>query len=116
MTEAQIQRAIFHHYRSRGADGVFAFAVPNGGYRRPIEAKILKSTGVVAGVPDTIWLRQGRMYALELKSDRGRLSAEQAAVMEAMEHCGAIVEVAYGLDAALQWLEQHGLLRQSRAA
>lgn len=116
MTEAQIQRAIFQHYRLRGADGVFAFAVPNGGFRLPREARLLKFTGVVAGVPDTIWLRQGRMYALELKAARGRVSDAQARVLEAMEHCGAVVEVAYGLDAALTWLERHGLLRQSRAA
>jgi hypothetical protein len=36
----------------QSSPGVFAFHVPNGGYRRPIEAKILQGLGVVPGVPD----------------------------------------------------------------
>jgi hypothetical protein len=39
--EDAIQRAVTQHYRH----------VPNGGYRRPIEAAIMKATGTVAGVP-----------------------------------------------------------------
>ena len=49
--EAQIQRAVFQHFHVRGAPGVFVFHPANGGYRKPIEAKILKGLGVVAGVP-----------------------------------------------------------------
>jgi len=47
--EAQIQRAVIQHLRLRPAAGVFAFHVPNGGARRPIEAAILKGLGVTAG-------------------------------------------------------------------
>ena len=36
--EQIIQRAVFDHLRARAARGVFAFHVPNGGYRKPIEA------------------------------------------------------------------------------
>jgi hypothetical protein len=49
--EAAIQRAVFQHLRARAAPGVFAFHVPNGGYRKPVEAAIMKGLGVVAGVP-----------------------------------------------------------------
>jgi hypothetical protein len=57
--EATIQSAVFAHLRARGAPGLFAFHVPNGGYRKPIEAAILKGLGVVAGVPDVIAIHQG---------------------------------------------------------
>jgi len=57
--EDQIQRAIFQHLRARKAPGTFAFHVPNGGKRRPIEAAILKGLGVVAGVPDVVLIRAG---------------------------------------------------------
>jgi hypothetical protein len=66
--EAAIQRAVVQHYKLRAAPGTFMFAVPNGGYRRPIEAAIMKATGVIAGVPDTIWINHGRVYGLELKA------------------------------------------------
>jgi hypothetical protein len=36
--EDAIQRAVFQHLRARAAPGVFAFHVPNGGYRKPVEA------------------------------------------------------------------------------
>jgi hypothetical protein len=32
-SEAAIQRAVFQHLRTRAVPGVFAFHVPNGGYR-----------------------------------------------------------------------------------
>jgi hypothetical protein len=32
--EAQIQRAVFQHFRARGAPGVFAFHPANGGFSR----------------------------------------------------------------------------------
>jgi hypothetical protein len=49
--EDQIQRAVFQHLRIRGAPNLFAFHPANGGYRRPIEAAVLKGLGVRVGVP-----------------------------------------------------------------
>jgi hypothetical protein len=43
--EQLVQRAVFDHLRLRAAPGVFAFHVPNGGYRKPIEAAIMKGLG-----------------------------------------------------------------------
>jgi hypothetical protein len=75
--EQIIQRAVFDHLRTRAARGVFAFHVPNGGYRKPIEAAILKGLGVKAGVPDVIALHQGRVYGLELKAAGGSATPKQ---------------------------------------
>jgi hypothetical protein len=75
--EQDIQRAIVQHYRTRGASGVLMFAVPNGGYRSKIEAAIMKATGTVPGVPDTTWIKDGQVYALERKADNGRADANQ---------------------------------------
>ena len=74
--EDAIQRAVFQHLRARGAPKVFAFHPANGGYRKPVEAAILKSLGVVAGVPDVIAIHNGRCYALELKAEGDRAYAE----------------------------------------
>jgi hypothetical protein len=109
--EATIQRCVFAHLRARGAPGVFAFAVPNGGYRKPVEAAILKGLGVVAGVPDVIVIHQGRGYALELKAEGGRATDKQLATIASMEAAGAFTCIAEGLDRALAVLEGWGILR-----
>src|SRR5262245_50676673 len=106
-----IQRAVIKHLRTRPAPGVFAFHVPNGGKRKPIEAAILTGLGVVAGVPDIFAIRAGHAYALELKADAGRLSPAQEQTIHRLRAAGATTAVAHGLDAALHQLEDWGLLR-----
>jgi hypothetical protein len=109
--EQIIQRAVFDHLRLRAAPGVFAFHVPNGGYRKPIEAAIMKGLGVKAGVPDVVAIREGRCYALELKAEGGRATPKQLEAIAAMEAAGAYCCIAEGLDRALAMLEAWGLLR-----
>src|SRR5262245_14332154 len=109
--EAAIQRAVFQHLRARGTPGVFAFHPANGGYRKPVEAAILKSLGVVAGVPDVIAVHNGRVFALELKAEGGRTTETQLATIAALEAAGAFTAVAEGVDRALAVLERWGLLR-----
>jgi hypothetical protein len=63
-SEDVIQRALFAHLRMRAAPGMFAFHVPNGGKRPPVEAAMLKGLGVIAGVPYVIVIKDGRCLAL----------------------------------------------------
>ena len=72
---------------------------------------ILKGLGVVAGVPDMIAIHQGRVYAIELKTEDGRPTPRQLEAIAALEAAGACVCVAEGLDRALATLEAWGLLR-----
>jgi hypothetical protein len=109
--EQDIQRTVFQHLTVRGAPGTFAFHPANGGWRSRTEAKILKGLGVTAGTPDVIAIRDGRAYALELKAKDGKLSPAQRWAHAALRQAGAEVATANGLDEALAWLEQWGLLR-----
>jgi hypothetical protein len=109
--EAQIQRCVFQHLRARGAPGIFAFHPANGGYRKPVEAAILKSLGVVAGVPDVFIVHNGRCFALELKAEGGRATEKQLACIAALREAGAFTCIAEGLDRALACLEAWGLLK-----
>jgi VRR-NUC domain-containing protein len=111
LSEQAIQRAVFEHLRARGTPGVFAFAVPNGGYRSAVEAAILKGTGVVAGVPDVFIVHAGRCFAIELKAEGGRASDKQLACITALREAGAFTCIAEGLDRALACLEAWGILR-----
>jgi hypothetical protein len=86
---------------------------PAGGYRRPVEARILKALGVKAGVPDLLLVRNGQLFGLELKAPGGRLNEAQDLTIPAMRAAGALVEVAIGLDAALDQLQRWGLLGRS---
>jgi hypothetical protein len=110
LTESAVQRAVFDHLRWRGAPGVFAFHVPNGGKRTPAEAAIFKGLGARAGTPDVIVIHDGRCYAIELKTERGRLTMVQREAIAALERVGAATAVCRGLDAALHRLEAWGLL------
>ena len=111
--EQIVQKAIIAHLKARAAPGTFYFSIPNGGWRSPIEAAIMKSTGTIAGVPDLCFIREGRAYFLELKSETGRASEQQLAAIAALNQAGAFACIASGLDAALRVLEGWGLLRGS---
>lgn len=104
--EAAIQRAVFAHYRSRRAGDAFAFHVPNGGWRTPVEGAILKGQGVMAGVPDVVICKGGRFFAMELKARRCKPSAAQQDTIAALEAAGATVAVIDDLDDALRKLEE----------
>jgi hypothetical protein len=109
--EQAIQKALFDHIAWRAAPGVFAFHCPLGGWRSAIEAKIFKSIGTVAGIPDVLVVRNGQLFALELKPERGgRLSDAQHNTHQRMREAGAVVSTAYGIDEAIAQLEQWNLL------
>jgi hypothetical protein len=111
MREAAIQQAIFAHLRMRAALGVGAFHVPNGGYRRPVEAARLKGLGVRVGVPDVIAVHRGQVYAIELKTEHGKATEGQLQAIEEIRAAGGHAQICYGLDRALAALEGWGLLR-----
>jgi hypothetical protein len=109
--EAQIQRAVIQHLKARAVPGLVYFHVPNGGSRGKIEAAKFKAMGVRAGVSDLILVHTGRVFALELKAERGRASKEQLAFLSEIDAAGAHTAMPEGLNAALATLEAWGLIR-----
>jgi hypothetical protein len=109
--EAADQRAVVQHIAWRARPGVFAFHVPNGGWRSRVEGAILKAIGTVAGVPDLIWIKNGQVYGWELKAEGGRPTEAELATIAAMEAAGAYCCIAEGFDPALAVLEGWQLLR-----
>jgi hypothetical protein len=113
--EEQIHKAVISHLAARSEPGAFWWHTPNGGKRHVAEAVKFKALGVVAGVPDLLILKGGKLYGLELKATKGRLTPSQGLVMLHMESCGAQVAVAHSIDEALVTLEFWGILKRSRA-
>jgi sporulation protein YlmC with PRC-barrel domain len=75
--EQTLQRTILSFIHAQYPRAL-VFHVPNGGKRGKIEAAIMKSLGVRAGVADLcLHWRGGHTGYLELKSEKGRLSQHQ---------------------------------------
>lgn len=109
--EDAVQRSIVAHLKARAVKDLFWFAVPNGGARSPIEAKIMKGTGTRPGVPDLAFVHEGRAYFLEVKAENGRPSEHQLRAVDDINRAGGFACIAYGLDRALRVLEEWGLVR-----
>lgn len=69
------------------------FHVPNGGSRNIIEAKQLKASGVVPGIPDILLVWRGRIYGFEFKTPIGTVSTDQTKVHQAWKEQGIEVRV-----------------------
>lgn len=120
--EQQLHRAVIDHLRLCAAPNVFYFHVPSGIYAggkrtkdgTPIQAIIMKSLGWIAGLPDIMCIKDGKLYAIELKSLTGRLTSVQVSTISAMRNAGVEVSVAKNIDEALNVLEAWGMLRGRR--
>lgn len=67
------------------------FAVPNGGLRGKVEAKIMKAEGITAGVADMILLIPRKGFAslcIEFKTKTGKQSDAQKSWQSACERAG----------------------------
>lgn len=111
-TEEQEQMALIA--RARLYEGTYPalallFHVPNGGSRHVVEAKKLKSLGVLAGVPDLLLLHPARGYhgwAAEMKARDGKPTVEQKRMIRLLRERNYFAEFFYGQDAAwasLMW-------------
>jgi VRR-NUC domain len=109
--EQELQRIVLQHLQMRAPPECVYFHVGNGGARSPIEAAILKGLGVTAGAPDLLLWHDCRSYAIELKSEAGRVSEAQLEMLNRLSEAGVYTAVCHGLDRALAVLEEWGLLR-----
>lgn len=69
------------------------FHVPNGGSRNAIEGMQLKASGVIAGIPDCLWLTGGTIVAFEFKTATGTVSPQQSEVHAAWTAAGYTVYI-----------------------
>ena len=109
MSEDAIQMEVVRRLRAAGRCAFFHVA--NERRTTPRQGAKLKAMGVSAGVPDLVIVTGGRTYALELKSERGRLSDAQKNWLNILSATGCWhTAVTYGLTEAVDQLTDWGLL------
>lgn len=111
MSEHYVQRVAVGQLRKAG---VRFFAVPNGGLRTGATAAKLWQEGVSSGVPDLVIVdppSTGKVgTVVEVKTDKGRVSPEQQAWLDAFSARGWEARVAYGLTDLIRVLCELGYL------
>lgn len=95
--------------------GLIYFAVPNGGYRDPQTARTLKLTGVRPGVSDIALIKDRFPHFLEMKTKKGRQSADQEKFEADCIAQGIPYRIARSRDEAQDILTEWGMLRIRKA-
>ncbi len=113
MTEDQIHASIVTYLRTVLPDAL-VWHTPNAP-RSAIAGARLKRLGMVAGVPDLCLLVDGSLYFLEVKTDKGRLSLEQGAFIDAARGLGARATVVRSLDDVARVLKTWGIVTRAAA-
>lgn len=113
--EAALQRAVTEYLTLALGPGCFFTAIPLGGGGR-VRGAILKATGTKQGTPDLLLVNMGQAIFIELKSQRGRVSAEQHACHEAIRAACGIVLVCRSIADVESGLLRYGVPLRARAA
>jgi hypothetical protein len=112
-SEHQIQKSLVDHLKLFAYPDVYWTAIPNGGQRSKAVAGKLKAEGVRAGAPDLLFIANGSVLGLELKTKSGTQSPAQIDTEGLWRRAGGQYAVVYGLDDALGFLMWAKIIRPS---
>lgn len=110
LSEAEIHKAIVAQLRVRGAPGLVYWHCPNDGKRSPGTARRLQDMGMLKGVHDLCFVHRGNFYSMEIKSAKGRPTAEQMKFSSDINAAGGHAMIVNDLDRAIRALECWGIL------
>ncbi len=88
---------------------------PNGGGRSKAEGGILKALGTRAGIPDLFVAGPGKVIALEVKAEKGKLSPVQKSTIGALAEAGIPTIVVRSIEEAEEALKALGVPLKGRA-
>jgi hypothetical protein len=93
-TESKIQQeAIMYIWNTLPETRLCLFHVPNGMFTNAREGAKFKAQGVIAGVPDLVFVWNGKTHYIEVKTEKGRLSEQQKALHQKWAEQGVEVKV-----------------------
>ena len=89
------------------------FHVPNGMFTNAREGAKFKAQGVIAGVPDLVFVWNGKTHYIEVKTEKGRLSEQQKALHQKWAEQGVVVVVCRSSEEIISLVSE--LVRQSKS-
>ena len=103
--ESQIQIQMVKWFRLQYPRYIIA-AIPNGGQRSALEAKIMKGEGVLAGFSDLIIIARENVLFIEVKTKDGIQSDLQAKFQSDVERLGFQYSICRSLDEFIFTIEK----------
>lgn len=110
--ESILQKQVIAYIRLQYPKAL-SFAVPNGGKRGKIEAAIMKSEGVLAGVSDILIFWQGGRGAIELKAGKNTETDKQKVFAARWQELGGQYAVCRSLDDVIEVMRAWGVASQT---
>ena len=106
--ESKIQRHVVNYLRLELRQcGGLVFAVPNGGKRSKIEARIQVAEGTLHGVSDLILLLpNSRTVFVEMKTDKGKQSEYQKQFEDSVTNLGFEYVIWRSIDDSINWVKE----------
>jgi hypothetical protein len=105
ISEATLQQHVVKLLEAYARHDIEWHHVPNGEKRSKKTARLLKLLGVKPGVGDIMLTIDKQPFAVELKTEIGTQSKDQADFQERFERAGGIYFIAFGLDQAIGVLQ-----------
>lgn len=105
MRESAIQKAVIDHWRALGLPGTLVAAIPNQWAHG--------QAGLTAGLADLLCIGPGGAGFIELKAEKGRMSAAQIDFKAICLKNEVRHEVTFGREEPIRVLERWGLVRLS---
>jgi penicillin-binding protein-related factor A (putative recombinase) len=101
--EQWIETQIRHYL---GLKGVFHWKAKTVGTYDPTKKVFRKNAGYMKGVSDILGIWQGKFFAIEVKTPKGRVSPEQKVFLARFQEEGGIAFVARSVEDVKSWIER----------
>lgn len=88
------------------------FHVPNGMFSNAREGAKFKAQGVISGVPDLVFVWNGKTHYIEVKCEKGKLSENQKALHQKWMEQGVSVNVMRSSEEIIRFVTE--LVEQGR--
>ncbi len=106
-SEGKIQQvAIMEIWNKLPQTRLCLFHVPNGMFSNAREGAKFKAQGVISGVPDLVFIWQGKTHYIEVKCEKGVLSENQKALHQKWMEQGVEVKVMRSSDEIIQFVRK----------
>lgn len=94
LSESKIQQvAIMEIWNKLPQTRLCLFHIPNGMFSNAREGAKFKAQGVISGVPDLVFVWNGKTHYIEVKCEKGVLSKNQIALHQKWMEQGVLVNV-----------------------